>query len=165
MTNLVRVGPLFQSEIMHQFSGDPIWGMILAVFSAMCYGVSAVFIRLGLRSLTPINASILSLATSLAVVLIMSLILEQKALFSISFPAFLVFGACGIIAFAFGRYFNYAGIKYVGATRSVTLRSISPFFATLLAVLFLGEAPSISVILGTIFIVAGVWIVVNSSYE
>ena len=140
-------------------------GIVLSLCSAMCFGVSAIFIRLGLRFFTPINASILSLLASLAVVLSISLIIEQNALFSISLSAFLWFGAVGIISFAFGRYFNYVGIKYVGVTRSVTLRSSSPFFATLLAILFLGEIPSFTVVLGTICIVAGVWIVVNYSYN
>lgn len=151
--------------MMHEFSGETVWGIFFSLCSAVCFGVSAIFIRLGLRFCTPIDASILSLASSLAVVLALSLILERTALFSISLPSFLWFGACGIISFALGRYLNYVGIKYVGATKSVTLRSSSPFFAALLAIFFLGEIPNFMVILGTIFIVAGVWTVVNYSYE
>ena len=142
------------------------WGIIFSLWSAVCFGGSAIFVGLGLRFFSPINATILSLMASFLVVLVMSLVMEFNAFSSITLSAFLGFGAIGIINFPLGRYFNYVGIKYIGVARSVILRdSISPFIAIVLAVLFLGENPSFIVISGVICIVAGIGIVVNESYE
>jgi drug/metabolite transporter (DMT)-like permease len=57
------------------------------------------------------------------------------------------------------RLFTYAGIHYVGASRGTTLRGSHPLFSTTLAIIFLGEQVSLSIIVGTILIVAGVGLI------
>jgi drug/metabolite transporter (DMT)-like permease len=105
--------------------------------------------------------TILSLWGSLLIVAEVSLSLEFNGLVSISMTAFLGFAIIGVIYFPLGRYFKYAGIKYVGVARSVTLRSCSPLFATILAALLLGERPSLLIIVGNVSVVGGVPIVVS----
>jgi len=48
------------------------------------------------------------------------------------------------------------GINRMGLGRSVTISSCTPLWSTLIAVIFLGEIPSLGVVIGTVAIVAGV---------
>ena len=74
--------------------------------------------------------------------------------------------SCFIFIFASltgGRSLQYLAINHMGAARSSSLVACSPFFAAILAVVFLGESINIWLILGTTLIVSGVVLVSLSS--
>jgi drug/metabolite transporter (DMT)-like permease len=68
-------------------------------------------------------------------------------------------------AFASGALIYYRGIRSLGLARAYPMVNIFPLFSTLLAVLLLGERPSSLVVVGTIIIVAGVWLVAPSAAQ
>jgi drug/metabolite transporter (DMT)-like permease len=49
------------------------------------------------------------------------------------------FAVAGILAMAFGRTMLYASIRYLGVTRSSSVKRLNPFFSVLLAYFFLAE--------------------------
>jgi len=49
------------------------------------------------------------------------------------------FAVAGILAMAFGRSLLYASIRYLGVTRSSSVKRLNPFFSVILAYLFLAE--------------------------
>lgn len=76
--------------------------------------------------------------------------------------AFLWFGLLGIINYVMGRQFNYISIRRIGVTRASPLFSSSPLFAMILAVSFLGESVNPAIVVGTLTIVGGLYLVVTS---
>lgn len=71
----------------------------------------------------------------------------------------LLFVLVGIFVPGVARYFIFKGMKRIGASISSCLTNSTPLFATLIAVLFLGERPSATNSLGTLSIVTGiVWL-------
>lgn len=64
--------------------------------------------------------------------------------------------------FAAGALIYYGAVRSLGLARTYPLVNIFPLFSTLLAVLLLGERPGWQVLVGTMIIVAGVWLVAPS---
>ena len=68
----------------------------------------------------------------------------------------LIFVLVGIFVPGVARYFIFKGMERLGAPISSCLTNSTPLFATAFAILFLHESPTITNILGTVSIVAGI---------
>jgi drug/metabolite transporter (DMT)-like permease len=64
----------------------------------------------------------------------------------------------GIAGPGIGRITHLIGITKMGLNRSVTISSATPIWATIIAIVVLGESPSFPVLIGTASIVGGVWL-------
>jgi uncharacterized membrane protein len=61
----------------------------------------------------------------------------------------------GVVGTAAGRLFRVAAIEKVGAPVAASINNLSPFIATGLAILLLGERVTLPILLGTLVIVLG----------
>jgi drug/metabolite transporter (DMT)-like permease len=73
-----------------------------------------------------------------------------------SLPPLLWFVAMGVAGPGIGRISHLIGITRLGLSRSVTIASATPIWATLIAIVVLGESPTLLVFIGTLAIVSGV---------
>jgi DME family drug/metabolite transporter len=80
----------------------------------------------------------------------------SKSIFKISNITYLMLGS--IIGTVVGAFLYLEGINLLGSAKASIFYSTSPLFATPLAVLFLGEKLSKKIILGTFFMILGIWI-------
>lgn len=140
-------------------------GVLLAILAVMLWGVGNTVARVGLQSIKAASGAVVSLVTSLIVALIIVLVFEFDALVSVSLVAIAWFALNGIVHFALGRLFFYQGMKYIGAARVQPLGSSAPLFALVLAVIFLEETPTILVIIGTLSIVGGLYLLLSEGSE
>ena len=67
----------------------------------------------------------------------------------------LTFFGLGLFVPSFSRLLLLAAVEKVGASRTSSLRAMSPFLASLMAVLFLGERPTLWNVIGMTVIIAG----------
>jgi len=74
-------------------------------------------------------------------------------------PAMIYYVISGCIQPLFARALFYQGITRIGVARAGPLRGIEPLFASAIAVVFLHERPGWLVFLGTILIVASLWLI------
>ena len=65
------------------------------------------------------------------------------------------FFALGLFVPSISRLALLAAVQKVGASRSASLRAMSPFLASLLAILFLGERPTLANLIGMFAIIGG----------
>ncbi len=129
---------------------------LIALSAALSYATSGIAARRGMRYSTPITVTLVSLsihATGLWSVLLLSGGVPKVSLWALFL--FILTGTLQPVI----RLFTYAGIYYMGASRGTTVRGSHPLFSTTVAILFLGERASLSVILGTVLIVAGVTLI------
>lgn len=145
--------------------GDAMAGVLLALLSSAGFGLSAVFVRLGLISIRPIVGTAISLMASVILVILVAFAFETEALLRVSLAAVLWFCFVGFVNFALGRCFNYIGVRYVGAARASALRAMHPLFAVIFAVIFLREGVSFPMLLGVVLIVGGVALVAKEKLE
>ena len=130
---------------------------IIAIFSAMGWAGDAVFVRLGTRKSNIFAAMLVSYAVSIALVWIY--LLATTSLDFLRSPAMLYFLISGCLQPLFARALYYEGFSRIGVARAGPLRGAEPFFATAIAVTLLHEHPTLPVYIGTVLIVASVWVI------
>ena len=130
---------------------------IIAIYSAMAWAGDAVFVRLGTRKSTIFAAMLVSYALSISLVWIY--LLATTSLDFLRSPAMIYFLMSGCLQPLFARALYYEGFNRIGVARAGPLRGAEPFFAIAIAIVFLHEDPTLSVYLGTVLIVASIWMI------
>lgn len=129
---------------------------LIALAAALSYATSGISARRGLRYSTPLTVTLVSLTIHAAG--LWTLLLLTTGVPRVSSWVLFLFFITGTLQ-PLIRLLTYAGIFYLGAARGTTVRGSHPLFSTTLAILFLGENPSLPVILGTVLIVGGVTLI------
>ena len=128
--------------------------------AALGFGLSAVFIKAAMSSVSVKTATVVSLISSTVVTMIFALIFHSKEILALSPMAFLWFILAGLITFLGGRLLNFQAINLVGASKASAVVSATPLFAAILAVTFLNETVNLMLGIGTMTIVTGIALVV-----
>ena len=128
--------------------------------AALGFGLSAVFIKAAMSSVSVKTATVVSLISSTVVTMIFALIFHSKEILALSPMAFLWFILAGLITFLGGRLLNFQAINLVGASKASAVVSATPLFAAILAVTFLNETVNLMLGIGTMMIVPGIALVV-----
>jgi len=128
--------------------------------AALGFGLSAVFIKAAMSSVSVKTATVVSLISSTVVTMIFALIFHSKEILALSPMAFLWFILAGLITFLGGRLLNFQAINLVGASKASAVVSATPLFAAILAVTFLNETVNLMLGIGTMMIVTGIALVV-----
>jgi drug/metabolite transporter (DMT)-like permease len=128
---------------------------IVALASTAVYAAGNLYARIGLVHSTPLVVTLISLIVQTVVAWTILLV---RGHFPRTDPlALAVFIAVGV-ALPFVRWLSYTGIARIGSARSSSLRSTHPFFSATLAIVFLGEPARHNIMIGTLLIVAGIFI-------
>ncbi|MBI2357456.1 MAG: DMT family transporter, partial [Deltaproteobacteria bacterium] len=125
-----------------------------ALQASLCFAVSHILIRRGLVTSNWLAGSFFSLTLSAAVIWILAPFFIPFASFWT--PALGYFVVAGVFAPALGRTLNFVGIERIGVARSVPVINTSPVFASILAMIVLGEVWTPQNMLGTGLVVLGV---------
>ena len=136
-------------------------GILLAFGAASCLGVSAFLVRLGVHSINPLTGLWISLVSGLALVFGLAFAFNAEHFGQLSLIPILWFALNGLFNFAIGRMVNYLSIHLAGVTRATPIFSTAPLFATILAIMYLGESATIWLLIGTGTIVAGVALITS----
>lgn len=133
-------------------------GELAALGAAICWTISAIFYKGAMLNAKPISANIVRV-TGAGAVLVMSLAVIGKFEVLMSLPTYAVFLACvsGIIGLGFGDTLYLTSLKLIGVARAVPITCIYPLFSLLWAV-FRGEPVTLTIALGAVTIVLGIWL-------
>lgn len=129
-------------------------GEYLATISSLLYAITLISIRAGMAGGTPFTA--LLTVNSIVSVGALTTAAIRGSLFSTAFVPLLWFALIGFLAQGIGTLTHYIGIERMGVSRATSVQSITPLWGVLFAFIVLGERPGVSVIAGTVAIVAGV---------
>ena len=128
---------------------------LVALASTAVYAAGNLYARVGLVHSTPLVVTLISLIVQTVVV--WTILLARASIPSADPRALTIFIAVGV-ALPVVRWLSYTGIARIGSARSSSLRSTYPFFSAALAIAFLGEPTRHNIMLGTMLIVAGIFI-------
>jgi len=138
-------------------------GVLLAITAACCWSITAILVRLGLQSgIRTSTGTLISMFSSLLLLGTLALVLNYDDVVKLVPLTLLWFGLIGIVNYVMGRQFNYQAISRIGVTKASPLFSSAPLFAMILALIFLGETVNPAVLVGTLTIVSGLYLVVTS---
>jgi len=129
---------------------------ILALSSAFFIGLSNVLIRKGLDLGTKVQAMVVTMLVSTAIFWILAISFGDLGL--LLAPAAALFVASGLLGGGMGRMLNIMSIERVGVVRTLPITGVAPFFATIVAILFLDETYSLYLFLGAVFILLGIYV-------
>lgn len=134
---------------------------ILALIGMICWGISPLFAKSGLESLHPITG--LSLRTFFAALILLLWTMLSgglQELRTVPFRAILLIFAEAIMAMLIGDLAYFAALKNGNASIVMLIMACSPVVTILCSVLFLGERPSITTLIGACLTVIGLILIV-----
>jgi len=127
---------------------------ILAAFGLACQTISTRLATQEGRSMDVVLVVIL-----INVVLLVPMALIFGDITALTWQASAAFVCAGIVGTLIGRACFFAGIKRIGASRADPIKASMPLYATILAVILLGESISGPQLVGIVFIVLGVFFI------
>ncbi|MDP6102520.1 MAG: DMT family transporter [Dehalococcoidia bacterium] len=136
-------------------------GVAFGLMAATCWGFSAILVRLGLQHLRPTTGTWTSLVPGGILVMSLAVVFNLDDITTLAAIAFFWFALGGLFAFALGRFLNAVSIQKAGVARATPLFSTAPLFATILAIIFLGETITLWLLLGTVTIVTGIILITS----
>ncbi|MFB6220952.1 MAG: EamA family transporter [Halolamina sp.] len=128
----------------------------LALVPAALWGFSPVLSKRGMAAGgTSLQASLVVVLVDSSLYLVALAVLRGAPFAGLTAETFAVFLLAGVFGTALGRLATFAGVDRVGASVNSAGISARPLFATILAVLFLGEAAALSTAVGVVVLVIG----------
>jgi drug/metabolite transporter, DME family len=135
----------------------PLFAELVAISSAIGWATDSVLVRFGLRKSNIFAAMLVSYLVSVSCM--WTYLIATTSLEFLASPAMIYYLISGCMQPLFARALFYEGITRIGVARAGPLRGIEPLFAVAIAVSFFHEEPGWSVLLGTILIVASLWLI------
>ena len=128
--------------------------IIFGLFASFWFALSMVLINRGVLVIDYFRSLLTNLGiNALFLWLFIWLFVDRIELW---LPANLIFVLVGIFVPGVARFFMFKGMERLGASITSCLTNSTPLFATLFAVSFLQERPSLTNLLGTFSIVVGI---------
>ena len=136
-------------------------GIIFSLLAASGFAATAVFARTALQRMSAPYGTLLSLFVSTVAAMAIAAVLHPDELLGISAVALGWLFLVGFLNFPLGRMFNYTSVMMVGVSKASTVVATSPLFATILAVIILGERVSPITLLGIVAVIGGLALTLN----
>ena len=136
-------------------------GILFSLLAASGFAMTAVFARTALQRMPTPYGTLLSLFVSTVAAMIIAAVLHPDELLGIGMVALGWLFLVGLFNFPLGRMFNYTSVRLVGVSKASTVVAASPLFATILAVIILGERVGPVTLLGTVAVIGGIALTLN----
>ena len=136
--------------------------LILWLLTILFWGVSPIIEKIGLRSVEPLLALFIRTSAALIAISLTLFFSPSISLSSLNLKNIGILSLSGIIAGFLGMLTYFSLLKAKNASQIVPLTSTYPLVATLFAILFLKEELNLYKILGTVFVVIGIYLLFKS---
>ena len=136
-------------------------GILFSLLAASGFAMTAVFARTALQRMPTPYGTLLSLFVSTVAAMAIAAVLHPDELLGIGMVALGWLFLVGLFNFPLGRMFNYTSVRMVGVSKASTVVATSPLFATILAVIILGERVGPITLLGTVAVIGGLALTLN----
>ena len=131
-------------------------GIPLALLTALLWGLSTVFLKAGLTSLTPIQVNSVRLPF-VTIILYTTWAFSGKKTNKLRTSLLPLIASTGLFSMGLGSLLYLIALAKIGPSKTSALISTSPVFSLIMALVFLKEKISLRLALGVGLCVAGVW--------
>ncbi|WP_121744086.1 DMT family transporter [Natronorubrum halophilum] len=131
--------------------------LALALLPAVLWGFSPIFDKRGMAAGGgSVQASLVVVIVDSAIYwLVIAAVYGRSAFSGLTLEVLAVFAFAGVVGTALGRVTIFVGVDKVGASLNSTILSTRPLFATMIALVFLGEPLGPVTGVGIVILVAG----------
>ncbi|MEM2189358.1 MAG: DMT family transporter [Nitrososphaerota archaeon] len=138
-------------------------GEALALLAAFCWAAGAGFYKSSMRSVNPIGLNFIrSIPATIFLFLMVLLLGSPNSLLMLDTVIAGQIIVASIISWLIGDTLYFLGLRNIGVSRAVPIAYSYPIFLLPMSAWFLGEPFSLEVILGTLMIVAAIWLISRS---
>ena len=141
-----------------------IFGALLALGSAFSFSVNSILIRRGLADAGATAAQGAFITVLLGVPFGFAAVVVTGQIFNfdqLPLNSYLLLAGAGIVHFCIGRYCNYRSIAAIGASRTVTIQAVAVPYSIVMAIVLLGERPTIPMYLAIALILASPFLMID----
>lgn len=135
--------------------------ILLSLLAAFAWGASSIFVRLGLQHMRSTTGTVVSLASGVLLVGLITFALFRLDMFALPATVYAWIILLGLINYPLGRLLNFKGVQLAGVSRTAPILAGAPLVAATLGVALGDETITIPIALGIAAIVAGVVLVVS----
>ena len=134
--------------------------VVLLILTAILWGSSPILEKTGLRNTSPLIAlTIRSVGVAVILLIMLSCMGKLKELFSVEGKTVILFTISGIMAGLLGMWTYFGALKAGATSKIVPIAASYPLITVLLSILILKEGVTLVRLLGTLLIIAGIWLV------
>ena len=131
-------------------------GALVSLGSALSFSLSSVAVRRGVLKAPVSHGTFVTVLMGVPLFLLACIVSGQILhIGALSAREYGLLACAGVIHYVVGRYFNYAGVEAIGATRSGPINALNLPYSATLAWLFLGEEMSLGVVVGIVLALLG----------
>lgn len=135
-------------------------GLLLALFTALCWSVGSVLLQIGVAEVDPIDANFVRMIFGAGIIAPLYLGSVRRGMPKPTRKATKIVLVAAFFGMAWGSLLYTYAVKMIGASIASVIGSISPLFALPISIFFLKEKVTIRSILGILLTVSGVILVV-----
>jgi len=133
---------------------DVVAGAAFAVLAALFLAAQSLTVRVGTETHRVADVVAAMFATNLLVLVPVAAVSAYPT-YALTPSAVAAFAVSGLLGSLLARFCYFHGIARLGASRAEPLKALFPVFATVIAVLVLGESVTPTLALGVLLLVAG----------
>jgi len=134
--------------------------VLLLIITTLLWGFTPILEKVALTKVDPlVGVTIRSALVTTGLFILTFLVGKGKALMEVDGRSFFLFGASGMMAGLLGMWTYYAALKMEATSKIVPIAASYPLVTALLSVLILREEVTLPRVVGTAFIVTGIWFV------
>ena len=134
--------------------------IILLIVTTLLWGATPILEKIGLAKVDPlIGVTLRSAIVTVGLFMLTFLLGKGRALIELDGKSVLLFGASGLMAGLLGMWTYYMALKMEATSKIVPIAACYPLVTALLSVLVLKEGVTFYRVIGTAFIVSGIWLV------
>ncbi len=135
-------------------------GIVASLGAALCWTTTAALLKIGSSKIQPPLANAIRVAAAtVGSLLLVFFAGEVDGLLTPNLGAFFAAFTAGLLGIVLGDTLYIYSLKMVGVARAMPVANTYPLFSTLGAFLFLGENITLSVIIGALVIIFGLWLI------
>ena len=134
--------------------------------AALCWAFGASLYKKAIRDMNPIKFNLIRSTSVLIYAFSIVFILGKLgSVFNLDLSTITIMGISSILVLVAGDTLYFIGLRTIGVTKTVPITYSYSILVVLLGGIILDEAITLQLILGTITIILGVWLVANKALD
>jgi len=155
---------IFTVTVLHKLDADAcvisMIGELASLGAALCWTVSAALYKVALSDAKPVSANISRcISTTVFFIACLGATGRLQYLATLRVDSLLLAGLSGAVGLCVGDTLYMLSLKLIGVSRAVPVTCTYPLFTMLFTALFFSEQITLSVLLGAVLIVVGIWLI------
>ncbi|UCE16784.1 MAG: DMT family transporter [Candidatus Bathyarchaeota archaeon] len=139
-------------------------GELLTITAALCWALSVSLYKKSLLNVRPVTLNLFrSFSATIYAFLVLYLLGKWSLLSKLDLVSVTYIGISSILILVVGDIFYFIGLKSVGVAKTVPIAYSYSIFVALISTIFLGELLTAPILLGTIAVVLGIWLVAGQA--